>query len=139
MNLLEKLAAKAERVAMDKAFAKGLIRCPKCGQKPNKAPADIETLMRCGSCGNEALPAEWQPDLQAIPTAHPDEIPAGTRIRREGRAPAECVWHIPASGKFGFFLFFGLFWTAITATVSQSWTCQRSLHACLNSLHLSFN
>jgi hypothetical protein len=118
MNFLEKLAAKAGKAAMDKAFAKGLMRCPKCGQKPAKAPADMETLLRCGSCGFDALPAEWLPELTGVPTAHPDEIPAGTRITREGCAPDECVWHIPASGKFGFFLFFGLFWTAITAAVS---------------------
>jgi Integral membrane protein (DUF2244) len=118
MSLLEKLAAKAEKAAMDTAFAKGLMRCPKCGEKPAMAPADTETLTRCESCGHEALPGEWKPDSQIVPTAHPDQIPAGTRIRREGVAPGECVWHIPASGKFGFFLFFGLFWTAITAVVS---------------------
>jgi len=118
MSFFEKLAAKAGKAAMDKAFAKGLLRCPKCGQKPTRAPADMETLLRCEACGFDALPAEWRPDSTAISTAHPDEIPAGTRIRREGTAPGECVWHIPASGKFGFFLLFGLFWTAITAVVS---------------------
>jgi uncharacterized membrane protein len=118
VNLFESLAAKATKAAMDKAFAKGLLRCPKCGQKPAAAPVDMETLVRCQACGFDALPTEWKPDAQAIPTAHPDGIPAGTRISREGSAPGDCVWHIPASGKFGFFLFFGLFWTAITAAVS---------------------
>ena len=118
MTLLEKLAAKASKAAMDKAFAKGLMRCPKCGQKPTKAPADMETLVRCEACGFEALPVEWRPDTQAIPMVHPDDIPAGTRIQREGTGTGDCVWHIPASGKFGFFLFFGLFWTGITAAVS---------------------
>jgi len=118
VKLFESLAAKAMKAAMDKAFAKGLLRCPKCGRKPAMAPVDMDTLLRCGSCGFDALPAEWRPDTSAIPTVHPDEVPAGTRIRREGTAPGECVWHIPASGKFGFFLFFGLFWTAITAAVS---------------------
>jgi hypothetical protein len=118
MSLFEKLAEKAEKAVIDKAFAKGLLRCPQCGEKPARTPADVVTLMRCESCGHEALPAEWKPDSHAIPTVHPDQIPAGTRIRREGLAPGECVWHIPASGKFGFFLFFGLFWTAITAVVS---------------------
>ncbi|MCU0777820.1 MAG: DUF2244 domain-containing protein [Akkermansiaceae bacterium] len=118
MTFLEKLAAKAQKAAMDKAFAKGLLRCPKCGQKPATAPADVDTLLRCGSCGFDALPAEWQPDPTGVVVADPDEIPAGTRISREGSAPGDCVWHIPASGKFGFFLFFGLFWTAITAAAS---------------------
>lgn len=120
MNLFEKLAAKAMKAAMDMAFAKGLMRCPKCGQKPAKAPVDVDTLLRCEACGFDALPAEWKPHSQAIPTAHPDEIPAGTRIRREGSATGDCTWHIPASGKFGFFLFFGLFWTGITAAVSSA-------------------
>ena len=103
---------------MDKAFAKGLMRCPKCGHKPTKAPVDTETLFRCESCGIESLPSEWWLNHGTIPTAHPDQIPAGTRIRRDGTATGDCVWHIPASGKFGFFLFFGLFWTAITAVIS---------------------
>lgn len=118
MNLIEKLAAKAEKAAIDKAFAKGLMRCPNCGQKPAAAPADAETLLRCAACGVESLPGEWRPDPTGIRAVDPDQIPAGTRIRREGTGTGECVWHIPASGKFGFFLFFGLFWTAITAAVS---------------------
>ena len=118
MTLFEKLAAKAANTAMHKAFAKGLMRCPKCGNKPTKAPLDAETLCRCESCGIESLPSEWWLNHGTIPTGHPDQIPAGTHIRREGTAPEDCVWHIPASGKFGFFLFFGLFWTAITAVVS---------------------
>lgn len=118
MNLIEKLAAKATKAAIDKAFAKGLMRCPKCGQKPAKAPVDADTLLRCEACGADSLPTEWKPDPTGTPAAHPDQIPAGTRIRREGTGTGDCIWHIPASGKFGFFLFFGLFWTAITAAVS---------------------
>jgi hypothetical protein len=118
MTLIEKLTAKATKAALDRAFAKGLMRCPNCGRKANKAPVDIQTLLRCESCGTDSLPVDWRPDLTAVPAAHPDQIPAGTRIRREGTGTGECVWQIPASGKFGFFLFFGLFWTAITAAVS---------------------
>ena len=118
MTLFEKLAAKATKAAMDKAFAKGLLRCPKCGQKPAKAPVDADTLLRCEACGADSLPSEWKPDPAGTPAAHPDQIPAGTRIRREGSATGDCIWHIPASGKFGFFLFFGLFWTAITAALT---------------------
>jgi uncharacterized membrane protein len=118
MTLIEKLTAKATKAALDLAFAKGLLRCPNCGGKPCKAPADMETLLRCEACGTESLPGEWRPNATGVPAAHPDQIPAGTCIRREGTGSGECVWQIPASGKFGFFLFFGLFWTAITAAVS---------------------
>jgi hypothetical protein len=77
-----------------------------------------ETLMRCESCGHDALPSDWQPVTGGVPVGQPDQIPAGTRIRREGGFPGDCVWYIPASGKFGFFLFFGVIWTTITAVVS---------------------
>ncbi len=118
MNLFEKLTTKAAKAAMDKAFAKGLLRCPKCAQMPSKPPMDAETLLRRESCGTESFPSEWRPDFQGVPLAHPDQIPAGTRIRREGNGTGECIWHIPASGKFGFFLLFGLLWTGITAAGS---------------------
>lgn len=103
---------------MDKAFAKGMLRCPKCGHRPSKAPQDMEQLVHCEACGFDALLTDWAREIQAMPMVDPDDFPAGTRIRREGSAAGDCVWHIPPSGKFGFFLFFGLFWTAITAVVS---------------------
>ena len=120
MTLFEKLSAKAEKAVIDKAFSKGLMRCPHCGKKPTRAPLDTVTLLHCEACGLESLPNEWRPNSTGIPTAHPDQIPAGTRIQREGTGTYECIWHIPASGKFGFFLFFGLFWTAITAALSSA-------------------
>lgn len=103
---------------MNKAWSKGLMRCPKCGQSPVQAPVDVETLVRCESCGFDALPGDWCPDPRGISTGHADQIPAGTRIQREGCIPGDCVWHIPPSGKFGFFLFFGIIWTTITVVVS---------------------
>jgi hypothetical protein len=118
VKLLEKIAAAAEKAAMEMAWKKGLMRCPNCGQPPAQRPVDAETLMRCESCGNDALPSDWQPLTGGVRMGHPDQIPAGTRIRREGGFPGDCVWHIPASGKFGFFLFFGVIWTTITAVGS---------------------
>ncbi len=118
MKLLEKIAATAEKAAMEAAWTKGLMRCPNCGQPPVQRPADAETLMRCASCGLDALPSDWRPATGGVPVGHPDQIPADTRIRREGGFPGDCIWHIPASGKFGFFLFFGVMWTTITAMVS---------------------
>jgi uncharacterized membrane protein len=118
MSLFETLTAKAMKLAMDRAFAKGVLRCPKCGQKPATAPVDVVTLLRCQACGIDSLPQEWLLDSASVATAQPDQIPAGTRIKREGTGTSECIWHIPASGKFGFFLFFGLFWTGVTALVS---------------------
>jgi hypothetical protein len=95
--------------AFDKAFGKGLLRCPKCEQKPAKAPVDADTLVYCAVCGTDSMPIEWKPAPTEVTTAHPDQIPAGTRIRREGTTTGDGIWHIPASGRFGFFLFFGWF------------------------------
>jgi len=120
MNLFDKLAVKAEKAGVDKAFAKGLLRCPQCGRKPDRSPENMATLYHCDACGSDALPAEWMPNSGAVPVVDPDDIPAETRITREGLQPGNCIWHIPATGKFGFFLFFGLFWTAITAAVSSA-------------------
>lgn len=103
---------------MENAWAKGLMSCPKCGSRPARPPADLETLVRCEACGHDAPPLDWRPDPERVLHRRADDIPPGTRIRREGTPPGDCVWQIPASGKFGFFGFFGLSWTAITALVT---------------------
>lgn len=118
MTLFEKLTSKAAKAAVAQAYAKGLLRCPNCGAKPSQAPVDAETMLRCASCGVESLPTEWRPDASVIRTGNPDEIPPSTRIRRERTSAGDCVWHIPASGKFGPLMFFGVFWTGMIATAT---------------------
>lgn len=118
MTLFEKLTSKATKAAVAKAYAKGLLRCPSCGAKPSQAPVDADTMLRCGSCGVASLPTEWRPDSSVIRTGHPDEIPPSTRIQRERTSAGDCVWDIPASGKFGSLMFFGVFWTGLIATAT---------------------
>jgi hypothetical protein len=77
MALFEKLAAKATKAAMDKAFAKGLLRCTNCGKKPSMSPADAETLIRCEACGMDSLPSEWRADPTGVPPVSPDQMPEG--------------------------------------------------------------
>lgn len=57
-------------------------------------------------------------DPDGEPRGWADRPPPGNRIRREEKPDASLVWYLPAGGKFGGFLGFGLFWTALTAVVS---------------------
>lgn len=118
MSLIGIFAANSGKRAMERAWSRGWLRCPQCAAPPAQAPQDIDTLVRCGSCGSESLARAWFATVGAAAAGHADHKPSGTRIQRECQAHGDCVWQIPASGKFGFFLFFGLFWTTITATVS---------------------
>lgn len=118
MRIFRRIVAQAEKGAMDRAWKEGRLQCPQCGVKPQMKPVDMDALVRCDSCGHEGLPGEWQPTPGMLRSGDPDRIPAGTRIVRETSAPGETAWHIPASGKFGFFGFFGVLWTTITAVVS---------------------
>jgi uncharacterized membrane protein/ribosomal protein L37AE/L43A len=118
MKWLESIATKAEQSALQHTWSKGLMRCPHCEKPPTQAPKDTNTIYRCTSCGFEAFPDAWTPAADGIRKGKPDEIPANTRIRREKYGPRDCIWHIPASGKFGFFFYFGLIWTTFTAIMA---------------------
>ena len=97
---------------------KGCCVVPSAGKNRPRRRWTRRHFSAANRAAADSLPGEWRPDPTGIRAVDPDQIPPGTRIRREGAGTGECVWHIPASGKFGFFLFFGLFWTAITAAVS---------------------
>jgi hypothetical protein len=90
------------------------LACPECGTKP--APTR-EQVITCDRCGTKASVAEWRSTAQEKGFIGRADQPPVTAIRRE-RTPGSTVWHIPAGGKFGFFMFFGTFWCLITAFVS---------------------
>lgn len=90
------------------------LACPGCGTKP--AQTD-EQVITCAQCGTKASAAEWASHARDHALVGRADQPPVTRICRE-RTPGGTVWHLPAGGKFGFFMFFGTFWCFITALVS---------------------
>ncbi len=92
--------------------------CPNCGASPAAKPDRRAQVITCEACDTRASLAEWTQWPAGTQLAgragHP---PAGTRIRRENAAGGT-VWHIPARGKFGFFMFFAMLWCSITAVLS---------------------
>jgi hypothetical protein len=75
-------------------------------------------VIACGRCGTRASAAEWTSRSQQHPLVGRADQPPPTRITRESTPAAGTTWNIPAAGKFGFFIFFGLFWCLITGVVS---------------------
>lgn len=97
----------------------GELACPDCGAKPAGMPAEWGTVLGCANCGTKASLSEWAAETSLpLRRASADTPPPGTRIRLTGDGLGGKVWEIPASGKGGFFLFFGTVWLGITALVS---------------------
>ena len=92
--------------------------CPECETPLDGKPQRRAQVITCSACGTKASVAEWtQWPAGNERFGRADVPPPETRIRRESSS-AGTAWHIPASGKFGFFLFFGTLWTLLTAVVS---------------------
>lgn len=119
-GVIKKVVESLEKAGVRDAFRKGTLRCPDCGAKPGELPDKWGGVMRCGACGARTSLSEWTPGEGAgrLAAGDADRVPTGTRIRKESAGPDSAVWHVPANGKFGFFLFFGVFWLLITAVVS---------------------
>ena len=97
----------------------GGLSCPECGEKGVNIPAKWDELMVCSGCGARASLTEWAAASGAMPMrGRAGEPPAGTRIRVSTDMAGGKAWEIPASRKPNFFLFFSLFWLAVTALVS---------------------
>jgi len=114
-----KLRDSLGKAAVRAKLKSGGLLCPECGAKAGSLPAKWVDLMACGKCGTRASLSEWA--AASAPGAvkgRVGEPPAGTRIRVSGDGSGGKVWAIPASGKFGFFMLFSLFWLSITAIVS---------------------
>ena len=93
------------------------LACPDCGAKSAQASPPRDQVITCGRCGTKASAAEWASSVREKTFVGRADHPPVTAIRRE-RTPGGTVWHIPARGKFGFFMVFGTFWCFVTALVS---------------------
>jgi DNA-directed RNA polymerase subunit RPC12/RpoP len=90
--------------------------CPECGAAGS--PTRGAQIIVCGSCGTKASVKEWTQGPGGVSkVGRADLPPPDTKIRR-GTEGGGVVWDIPAKGKIGFFLIFGLLWTLMTAVVS---------------------
>jgi DNA-directed RNA polymerase subunit RPC12/RpoP len=108
-----------DKLMMAAAAKSGLV-CPDCGAKTEVLPQSGSDVLTCPSCGSKASASEWSArEVEGMRAGRADSPPASTKIRKEGDGLGGVVWHIPASGKFGFFLLFAVFWLGITIMVSS--------------------
>lgn len=118
-NMFKKVVDSLEKANVRAKLKSGELACPECGGAAGDLPASWDLLMVCPTCGGRASLSEWattsSPEKKVWMS---DQPPAGTKIRRETLGSETVTWHIPAVGKFGFFLFFALFWLLITGAVS---------------------
>jgi len=119
IGVFGKLKEKAEEFAIRQGMRSGGLVCPNCAAAMDETPASFDEVMGCDKCGTKASAREWIAAGQGVRmNGRADLPPPDTKIRKEGDGWGGVVWHIPAGGKFGFFLFFSLFWLAITGLVS---------------------
>jgi hypothetical protein len=112
--MLGGIIGKLKLANLARLVADGSLRCPECGCRARSAPDAGRDVVRCESCGKESLVDEWiltGKDAKLIGDA--DEPPPETEIVREEDA-GEVVWRIPAAGKSGCLLVFGIFWCVFT-------------------------
>lgn len=117
--MFKKVFESLEKANVRTKLKNGELACPDCGAAAGELPKNWNEVMVCKSCGARASLTEWANGAnsgQSIGFA--DRPPANTKIRRETVGQDQVIWHIPATGKFGFLLFFALFWLFITAMVS---------------------
>lgn len=115
--MISKLFGKIEQAAFRSALRKGRLRCPSCGAHPAATVTTPDDWLTCAECGGKSAACEWVMS-GGVPRGWADRPPADTGIRRETRDDGAIRWLIPPSGKSGGFLFFAVFWCAITAVVS---------------------
>lgn len=113
--MFRKVIAKAGAAARKSAH----LACPECGARPETLPSNSKSVITCARCGTKASWSEWSATArQSGSVSDPDRPPANTRIVRQADDMGGVEWNIPASGKSGGFMFFAIFWCAITAVVS---------------------
>ena len=112
MESLEKANVRAK-------LQNGQLACPDCGAAAGELPKNWDEVMVCAACGARASLTEWAAGSDADrKIGFANQPPVGTKIRRETVGSDSVIWHIPAVGKFGFFMFFAVFWLLITGAVS---------------------
>jgi hypothetical protein len=113
VGLLDKVLAKL-------AKAKGLLKCPRCGEKAGRISAGDEVVV-CGACDYRGSVTEWAMQgagEQETVIADPDRPPGGTRIVRRELGGGSVAWEVPPTGKGGGLLGFGILWTGFVAVFS---------------------
>ena len=117
--MFKKVVESLEKANIRTKLKNGGLVCPDCGAPAGLLPTNLDEVMVCGSCGARASLGEWARSSDSNQTiGFADRPPLGTKIRRETMGANQIIWHIPAVGKFGFFLFFAVFLLLITGTVS---------------------
>lgn len=107
------------RAILRSELSRGALKCPACQTPAATLPDHPDGILTCPHCGHRASVAEHRAANHPGPGhGDPDRPPPDTPIRESAPDPATRVWRIPASGTSGGMLFFGSFWTAITALVS---------------------
>jgi hypothetical protein len=113
---------KAQMAIIRRAIASGQTRCPKCATPITSMPDEPDDLLVCEACGASGSFPEWSQRERATADEEREwtEKPANSRIERLGTPPGECEWRIPASGKSGGLLGFGIVWCLITGVISSA-------------------
>ncbi|MES2982665.1 MAG: hypothetical protein V4727_10155 [Verrucomicrobiota bacterium] len=118
--MFKKVVETMEKANVRAKLKSGELACPDCGAAAGEVTKNWDEVMVCGSCGSRASLSEWASSVSGQTVGFADRPPANTKIRREPVSADQVIWHIPATGKFGFFLFFAIFWLLITGAVSGS-------------------
>ncbi len=111
--MFKKIAESMEKASVRAALKEGTLVCPDCGARAGDLPPEWDQLMKCGECGARAPLPEWVAN-DGIVRGRADLPPAFTKIRREEDGSGGTIWHVPASGKVGFLLVFGILWLGFT-------------------------
>jgi len=110
VGLLDKFIAKL-------AKGKGLLKCPRCGEKAGRISAGDEVVV-CGACDYRGSVTEWAMrgvSEQSGAEVDPDQAPEGTKILRRELGGKSVAWEVPPTGKGGGLLGFGILWTGFVA------------------------
>jgi hypothetical protein len=119
--MFKKVVETIEKANVRAKLKNGSLACPDCGAPAGELPKNWDEVMVCGSCGARTSLSEWASSSDTgYKVGIADRLPAVTKIRREATNDHQIIWHIPAVGKFGFFLFFAAFWLLITGVASGS-------------------
>ena len=117
--MFSKLLKLIETANFKAAVKRGDLACPGCGAKPTAIPVASKDVIPCPHCATKASAFEWSAAAKPGGRAgNPDQPPANTKITRLTDPSGSVVWNIPASGKSGGLLIFGILWCSITAPLS---------------------